>query len=135
MKYLKSFEAKKTSNSPRINSTKKRIQFMKYLKTYENYKLNESIWMEVESEYEDDEYNIHIDAWKSNSNDEDSGSSIATINIITGEVTYKDKRAKTDFLAQEVINDVLESLPEIREERKDEIEEYLIKKEAQPYNL
>lgn len=108
---------------------------MKYLKKYENYILNGSIWTEIESVYEDDEFNIYIDAWKHNSNDDDSGSVIATINIITGEVTYKDERAKGDSLAQEVINDVLNSLPEIREERKDEIEEYLIKKEAQPYNL
>lgn len=108
---------------------------MKYLKKYENYKLNGSIWMEIESVYEDDEFNIYIDAWKHNSNDDDSGSVIAIVNIITGKIIYKNEKAKTDYLAQTVINDVLDSLPKIREERKDEIEEYLLKKDTQIYNL
>jgi hypothetical protein len=68
-----------------------------------------SIWSEIRSDYVDEETNeTYIDAWVSP--DDEDGRSIAIINNNTGEVIYKDERAKTDYLAQEVINEVLNSL-------------------------
>lgn len=110
---------------------------MKHLKIFENYKINESIWVEMDSKYEDEDYNIYIDAWTTYDDDDEAedGRTIAMINIITGEVTYKDNRAKYDDFAKEVINDVLDSLPEIREKRKDDIEKYLLKQQMKIYNI
>lgn len=69
-----------------------------------------SIWSEVKSDYVDEETNeTYIDAWVSPDDDED-GRVIAIINNNTGKVTYKDERAKTDYLAQEVINEVIQGL-------------------------
>jgi hypothetical protein len=69
----------------------------------------EPIWSEIKSDYVDEETNeTYIDAWVSP--DDEDGRTIAIINNNTGEVIYKDERAKTDYLAQEVINDVLNGL-------------------------
>lgn len=82
------------------------------------YESNESIWSEITSNFEDeDEHIIYIDAYKTPTSE--VARVIATINIETGEVIYKDKRAKTDNYAQEVIQEVI---ADILPERKKEIE-------------
>jgi len=86
------------------------------------FESNESIWSEITSNFEDeDDHVIYIDAYKTHTSE--IARVIATINIKTGEVTYKDKRAKTDSYAQEVIQEVIaDILPERR--RDIEIEKY-----------
>ena len=71
-------------------------------------KINENIWSEIHSDYEENN-DIFIDAW-STDDDNESGSTIATINKLTKNIVYIDDRAKTNEFAQEVINDVLLSL-------------------------
>lgn len=68
----------------------------------------ESKWHNVVSDHvADDE--IFIDAWLTGSQSEE-GKVIAVINKTTKEVTYRDEWAKSDLQAQEVINNILNSL-------------------------
>jgi hypothetical protein len=63
--------------------------------------MKDNIWSEIRSNFEDEGI-IHIDAWVSPDDDEE-GKVIATIDIKTKTVTYRDDRAKTDAYAQETI--------------------------------
>lgn len=69
---------------------------------------SDTIWSEIRSDFEDEGF-INIDAWVSEDPDE-SGSVIAKINVQTKEVTYIDKRAKTNRFAQEVIQERIRTL-------------------------
>lgn len=66
---------------------------------------NLDIWSEVHNDFEDEGI-VYIDGYTTADPDENGGV-IATIDLKTNTVTYIDPRAKTDSLAQEVINDVL----------------------------
>ena len=68
----------------------------------------DSPWSEIHNDFEDEGF-IHIDAWTT-SDDNEGGSVIAKINTSTKEVIYLDERAKTNSLAQESIQEVLDSL-------------------------
>ena len=63
-----------------------------------------SIWCDVESDFDDDEF-IYIDGYTTNN---DTGKVIAKINIMTGDVIYINKKAKTDSYAQEVIKNEID---------------------------
>ncbi len=82
---------------------------------YDGFEYNEiesddtdaAIWTEIRSDFIDEEANVqYIDAYTSG-DDNEGGAVIATINLDTKVVSYKDERAKTDKYAQEVINDAL----------------------------
>jgi hypothetical protein len=73
-----------------------------------NFKIFESIWSDIYSDFIDDD-EIYIDAYKVNSME---GRTIARIDILTGKVTYLDKRAKTDKFAQEAIQDAIDNITE-----------------------
>ena len=62
-----------------------------------------AIWVEIRDDFEEDGV-TYIDAFTT-SDDNEEGKVIAKVKS-NGEVTYLDDRAKTDSLAQEVINDV-----------------------------
>ncbi|MFA5420253.1 MAG: hypothetical protein WC341_17500 [Bacteroidales bacterium] len=64
-----------------------------------------SHWSEIRNNFEDDGI-VYIDAWEDD-DDDSAGKVIATVNKTTRKVVYKDKRAKTDKYAQEVIADTL----------------------------
>lgn len=66
-----------------------------------------SIWGEIRNDFTDDDNITHIDAFLTD-DDNEEGKVIATVNLNTGEVQYKDERAKTDTYAQEMINELLE---------------------------
>jgi hypothetical protein len=66
----------------------------------------ENIWGEIRNDHEDDDITM-IDAWLTD-DDNEEGAVIAEVNRATGEITYKDDRAKTDPLAQELIREVME---------------------------
>lgn len=70
-------------------------------------------WTEIHSDFEEDCL-IFIDAWTTDAGDE-AGNVIAKVNKKTREVIYIDERAKTDELAQEVINEVLAAIPTEKE--------------------
>lgn len=65
----------------------------------------ENIWGEIRNEFEENDL-VHIDAWVT-ANDNEEGKVIALVNSSTGDVTYKDERAKTDTYAQEMIQEIL----------------------------
>ena len=71
-------------------------------------KTQKNIWSQISDDFNDDGM-IHIDAWVTEDGDEE-GKVIAKIKESTGEVTYIDKRAKTDKYAQEIIKAILEDL-------------------------
>ena len=62
----------------------------------------ENIWGEIRWDYVGDF--ICIDAWLTD-DDMEEGKVIAKIDLVTGEVTYNDDRAKTDVYAQELIQE------------------------------
>ena len=65
-----------------------------------------SIWGEIRNDFIDEDKGIAtIDAWVTE-DDNEEGKVIATFDINTGEVEYKDDRAKTDAYAQEVIQEL-----------------------------
>jgi len=69
-----------------------------------------SIWSEIRTDFIDEEANVqYIDAYVSG-DDNEEGKVIATINLDTKVVSYKDERAKTDEKAQEAINNALADL-------------------------
>ena len=68
----------------------------------------ESIWSEISTDFVDKGL-IYVDGYTTEDLDE-NGSVIATINIFTKEVIYKDERTKNNKFAQECINDVLKTL-------------------------
>lgn len=70
--------------------------------------MEENIWLEIRSNYEDEGI-VHIDAWKT-SDDNEEGTVIAKVDIKTGNVQYIDDRAKTDAYAQEIIQEVLNDI-------------------------
>lgn len=80
-----------------------------------NFKIFEnkrSIWSHISNTYEDEEaHDIYIDGFVGN---EEEGEVLATIDILTGEVTYNDERAKTDNYAQEMIKEVIDDIIPIR---------------------
>lgn len=65
-----------------------------------------SIWGEIRNDFIDDDGIAHIDAWLTD-DDNEEGVVIARVNTDTGVVLYLDERAKTDSLAQEMINEIL----------------------------
>jgi hypothetical protein len=64
-----------------------------------------TVWSQISNDFED-EGMVHIDAWTSE-DDNENGKVIAKVSIETGEVTYLDERAKTDWKAQEAINEAI----------------------------
>jgi len=63
-------------------------------------------WGEIRNDFIDDDTGIAtIDAWVSE-DDNEEGKVIATFDTNTGEVIYKDDRAKTDAYAQEIIQEL-----------------------------
>ena len=64
----------------------------------------ENIWGEIRWDYVGDF--ICIDAWLTD-DDMEEGKVIAKIDLVTGELTYNDDRAKTDNYAQEIIKEGL----------------------------
>jgi hypothetical protein len=68
----------------------------------------ENIWSEIRSGFEDEGI-LYIDAWVS-PDDNEEGKVIATIDLETGVVSYRDDRAKTDKYAQEMISLVLQNI-------------------------
>ena len=64
-----------------------------------------NIWSEIRSNFEDESI-VHIDAWIT-PNDNEEGTVIAKVNVLTGNVQYIDDRAKTDAYAQKIIKEVL----------------------------
>jgi hypothetical protein len=73
----------------------------------------ENIWSEIRSGFEDEGV-LYIDAWVS-PDDNEEGKVIATINLETGRVSYRDDRAKTDAYAQEVISLALQTIASSKE--------------------
>jgi len=73
----------------------------------------ENIWSEIRSEFEDEGV-LFIDAWVSPDDDEE-GKVIATVNLETGVVSYRDERAKTDKYAQEVISLALQNITGLKD--------------------
>ena len=67
-----------------------------------------SNWGEIRNDFIDEDKGIAtIDAWVTE-DDNEEGTVIAEINIVTGLVTYMDTRAETDDYAQEVIKEILD---------------------------
>ena len=67
-----------------------------------------SNWGEIRNDFIDEDNGIAtIDAWLTE-DDMEQGTVIAYVDINTGEVEYKDDRAKTDAYAQEVIQELLD---------------------------
>ena len=64
-----------------------------------------SIWGEIRNDFEDGNI-TSIDAWMT-ADDNEEGKVIAKVNTDTKEVEYLDDRAKTDSLAQELIQELL----------------------------
>lgn len=64
-----------------------------------------SIWGEIRNDFEDGNL-TYIDAWMTD-DDNENGTVIAKVNTETKEVEYLDDRAKTDSLAQELIQELL----------------------------
>ena len=64
-----------------------------------------SIWGEIRNDFQDDDI-VHIDAWLT-ADDNEEGTVIAKVNVRTKKVEYLDDRARTDSLAQELINEYL----------------------------
>ena len=64
-----------------------------------------SIWSEIRNDFEDEGI-VYIDGYETEDENE-GGITIAKINVSTKEVEYIDKRAATDVLAQEKINEIL----------------------------
>ena len=64
-----------------------------------------SIWGEIRNDFEDGNI-TSIDAWMT-ADDNEEGKVIARVNTDTKEVEYLDDRAKTDSLAQELIQELL----------------------------
>ena len=67
--------------------------------------MTNNIWSEIRSNFEDESI-VHIDAWIT-PDDNEEGTVIAKVNVLTGNVQYIDDRAKTDAYAQEIIKEVL----------------------------
>ena len=67
--------------------------------------MTNNIWSEIRSNFEDESI-VYIDAWIT-PDDNEEGTVIAKVNVLTGNVQYIDDRAKTDAYAQEIINEVL----------------------------
>jgi len=63
-------------------------------------------WNDIYTDFEDQEV-IYIDAYRTNKAEEE-GRTIATIDIKTGDVEYKDERAKYDEYAQEEIKYIVD---------------------------
>jgi len=85
-----------------------------------------SIWNEIRTNYTEDETNItYVDAWLSDDDDE-NGTSIATIDD-KGNVTYIDERAKSDKYAQEEIQAAVQRIEDARHELVDKVIERLKK--------
>jgi hypothetical protein len=61
---------------------------------------------EVRNDYADENGVIHIDAWKT-ADDNEEGTTIAL--VLNGSVYYKDYDATTDTLAQELIQEAVET--------------------------
>jgi hypothetical protein len=68
----------------------------------------QNIWKEIRDDFEDDTH-IFIDAWLTDDENE-SGAVIVKVDKKTRVVEYLNERAKTDKLAQEIINEVLTNL-------------------------
>lgn len=64
-----------------------------------------NIWGELRNDFTENDL-VHIDAWLTSGDDEE-GKVIALVNIDTGDVEYKDERARTDVNAQEIIRETL----------------------------
>lgn len=64
-----------------------------------------SIWSNINNEFQE-ENQVYIDAWLT-SDDNENGSVIAIVHLNTGEVEYRDERARTDEAAQEIIQETL----------------------------
>ena len=67
--------------------------------------MTNNIWSEIRSNFEDESI-VYIDAWIT-PDDNEEGTVIAKVNVLTGNVQYIDDRAKTDAYAQEIIKEVL----------------------------
>ena len=67
--------------------------------------MTNNIWSEIRSNFEDESI-VYIDAWMT-PDDNEEGTVIAKVNVLTGNVQYIDDRAKTDAYAQEIIKEVL----------------------------
>ena len=72
------------------------------------FKMFERIWNDISTDFEDQEV-IYIDAYRTNNSNEE-GKTIATIDIKTGEVEYRDERAEYDDYAQEEIKYVIDNV-------------------------
>lgn len=59
--------------------------------------------------YNDAEGKVFIDAWKTD-DDNEEGSVIAKVDILTKEIEYLDPAAKADPYAQELIADVIKAI-------------------------
>ena len=64
-----------------------------------------SIWGEIRNDFQEED-RVHIDAWLTPDDNED-GRVIAVVHVNTGEVEYRDDRARTDEYAQEIIQETL----------------------------
>ena len=70
-----------------------------------------SKWAEIRNNYYDDtEHKVYIDAWETEYDDNEEGTVIAKVNYKTKEVEYRDKDARTDAYAQEIINETLKQM-------------------------
>ena len=65
-----------------------------------------NIWGEIRSDFLDDDIILYINAWLTD-DDNEEGKVIAKMNVQTKEIEYLDDRARTDFYAQEIINEHL----------------------------
>ena len=59
--------------------------------------------------YDSEEQKVYIDAWFTD-DDNEEGVVIAKVNYKTKEIEYLDNDAKTDFYAQEIINETLNDI-------------------------
>lgn len=85
---------------------------------------DKKIWSEIRNEYTESDTGItKIDAWVTEDDDE-NGKTIAEIDL-EGKVKYKDRRAKTNKYAQELIQQVVEERENRKQKLVDEVIEQL----------
>lgn len=67
-----------------------------------------SIWGEIKNDHIDNDV-VYIDGYLTD-DDNEAGRVIAKVNVRTQAIEYLDNRARKDCYAQDIINDVIDSL-------------------------